>query len=86
MTWKTEVKVYALSYCGVTFLYTINCCVCMYIHIPEKKNHDKDILYTHFLFSFESSMSVDKLEPEAQEAIRKKAGQAIKTVYFNKGL
>lgn len=46
----------------------------------------KDTLYTHFLFSFKSSMSVDKLEPEAQETVRKKAGPAIKTVYFNKGL
>jgi len=47
---------------------------------------DIDVLNTYFLFSFQSSMSVDKLEPEAQEAIRKKAGTAIKTVYFNKGL
>ena len=32
-----------------------------------------------------SSMSVDKLEPEAQEAIRKQYPQ-LKIVYFNKGL
>ncbi|XP_020628078.1 sideroflexin-2-like [Orbicella faveolata] len=38
------------------------------------------------IFPQRCSMSVDKLEPEAQEAIRKKAGTAIKTVYFNKGL
>lgn len=54
----------------------------MYIHIPAKWM----ISDLTFLFSSQSSMSVDKLEPEAQEAIRKKAGTAIKTVYFNKGL
>ena len=54
----------------------------MYIHIPAKWM----ISDLTFLFSSQSSMSVDKLEPEAQEAIRKKAGTATKTVYFNKGL
>ena len=64
----------------ISFLQNNICCMC--IHIPKKGR----FLISHLLFSFQSSMSVDKLEPEAQEAIRKKAGTAIKTVYFNKGL
>ena len=66
---------------SISFLQNYNTC-CLCIHIPQKWM----IKISHLLFSFQSSMSVEKLEPEAQEAIRKKAGTAIKTVYFNKGL
>lgn len=39
------------------------------------------------LFSvFHSSIAVSKLEPELRDSIRSKYGDAVKLVYFNKGL
>ena len=45
---------------------------------------DSFVLKKIFIFSLFSSISVDKLEPETQEMIRKKTDMT--KVYFNKGL